>query len=79
MTFMSNIKSPRRERDYADRLIDCQEAMESRFQQLQLVNPETWAALHNEAVAAGWTTQEVRASMLQLADAALSIELGDDL
>lgn len=74
---MNSIVSPKRELDDPDRLIDCQQAIESRF--LELLPPGHFSALHDEAVAAGWTAAEVRASILALAHAALSAELGDEI
>ncbi|MBA8904183.1 hypothetical protein [Phyllobacterium sp. P30BS-XVII] len=74
---MDSIKSPRRERDDPDRAIDCQEALERRFQ--SLIPAKAWTTLHDEATAAGWSAEEVRTAMLHLVQAALSIEFGDDL
>ena len=53
---MNEIMPPRRPGDYADRCIDCDLALEPPFQMLA-----------HQAEAAGWTEDEVAATLLSLA------------
>lgn len=55
-SLLMNIAPPRRPNSHPDRLIDCQEAIESAFQDLM-----------ENVTAAGWGPEEVAASIKQLA------------
>jgi hypothetical protein len=53
-----SIKAPKHPEDHPDRVIDCEFAMEPMFQ-----------AMAVEALAAGWTEEDVSSAMLNLAAA----------
>ena len=74
---MHSIIPPKRECGDPDRLIECQQAIELRF--LEMVDPGIFVSLHEEAIAAGWNTTEVRTSILKLVHSALAAELGDEI
>ncbi|TCQ27435.1 hypothetical protein [Rhizobium sp. PP-CC-3G-465] len=54
---MQPIKEPREKGDYADRTLDCREAIGAKVQQV------TEAAMH-----AGWTREEIKAAFIEIAD-----------
>ena len=54
---MQPVKAPREEGDYPDRQLDCQEAIESKVQQLM-----------EEVTRAGWSREEAAAALVEVAD-----------
>jgi hypothetical protein len=54
---MQPVKGPREEGDYPDRQLDCQEAIESKVQQVM-----------EEVMRAGWLRDEAAAALVEVAD-----------
>ncbi len=59
---MQPIKAPKQDRDYDDRFLDCQEAIENKIQQVM-----------EEAIRAGWTREEAAAALVEVADLVMKL------
>lgn len=73
---MAAIRGPKRGDIYPDRDIDCEEALEARFDEL-LETKDVSAVLY-EAIEAGWRVEEVKTAIRGLIAARAVSELGID-
>jgi hypothetical protein len=73
---MAHIRGPKRGDIYPDRDIDCEEALEARFD--ELLETGDVAAVLREALEAGWRLEEVRFAIRGLIAARAVSELGID-
>ena len=61
---MQPIKAPKQDGDYADRFLDCQEAIENKIQQVM-----------EDAIRAGWTREEAAAALVEVADLVMELAI----